>query len=234
MFPVILSIGPVTVSSLGLFFALAFIFGGFSVWRKAKEEHYEDDDIFDAIFLAFFGGIVGARLLYVLLHFSDFGFSLAKWINLEYSNGFTWLGFLFGVMYVLRLVAKKKKWSFYEFADISVYGIITAHLLIRIGQFLDGSYVGSQTSLPIGLVFPGLEGRRHPLPLYEIAILLFIYFLIKWLDKHYRLFTWYQNSRGEANPGFLWLTYLAFFSLFQFLFDYMAVREPVFWMFSSY
>ncbi|MGI5827490.1 MAG: prolipoprotein diacylglyceryl transferase [Patescibacteria group bacterium] len=234
MFPVILAIGPITISSLGLFLTLAFFFGGFSVWRRAKEEHYEDDDIFDVIFLSFFGGIVGARLLHIFLNFPDFRFYLSRWFSLAYSNQFSWLGFLIGMMYVLFLLAKKRKWKFYEFADISVLGLISAQILLLIGQFLDGSYVGKQTGLPWGLEFPGLEGKRHPLPLYEIGILLVIYFLIKWLDKRYRLFSWYQNNRGEANPGFLWLTYLAIFSVSQFLIDYVSIRTTVFWIFSSY
>ncbi len=230
----IAAIGPFTISSLGLFLALAFFFGSFSIWQRAKEEHYEDNDIFDTIFLAFFGGIIGARLAYILLNFNDFGFDFGKWINLSYSNHLSWFGFLIGLMYLLRLVAKQKKWEFFHFADGAVFGVIVAQILLRVGQFLDGSYVGAMTSLPWGLVFPGIEGARHPLPLYEIMVMIGTYFLLRWFDKHYRLFSWYQDNRGEAQPGFLWLTYLTVFLISQFIFDFMSVRYPVFWVFTLY
>jgi phosphatidylglycerol:prolipoprotein diacylglycerol transferase len=234
MFPVLASFGPISVSSIGFFIALAFFFGGFGIWKKAKEEHFEDDDIFDALFLTFFGGLIGARLFYILLHFSQFGFDLARWINLAYSNQFSWLGFLAGTMYVLSILAKKKKWDYFAFLDYSVLGVIAAQLLVRIGQFLDGSYVGVATNFITALPFPGMEGRHHPLALYDFLLTIFVFYLIKALDKQYRLYKWYQNNRGEAQPGFLWLSYLLAFSIIQFGLDFFDVRKTLLLVFSSY
>jgi phosphatidylglycerol---prolipoprotein diacylglyceryl transferase len=204
----------------------------FSIWKRAKDEHYEDNHIFDVIFLGIFGGIVGARLFYILFNFPDFGFRIGRWFNLAYSNQFSWLGFLLGFIYVVKIFAKKKKWDFFKFADLSVFGIIIAQVFIRFGQFLDGSYVGTQTNLPIGLNFPGIVGARHALSLYEIPIFVIAYFLIRWFDRHYRLFSWYQGDRGEARSGFLWQTYLTIYTSLQFFLDFLYERKTIFWIFS--
>ncbi len=227
MFPVILSIGSFTISSLGLFLFLAFFWGSFEIFRKMREEHFEDEEIFDLIFLGLFGGIIGARLLYILAHISDFGLNVIKWINLSINNQFLWLGFIIGMMYILRLVAKRRKYDFFGVLDLMVNGIITAQILVRIGQFLDGSYYGIITNLPWALKFPGIEGKRHPVQLYEIIILVIIQLLIKWLDKRYRLFKWYQDQRGEAKTGFLWLTYMFIFTLSQFYLDFLFERQTI-------
>jgi len=77
------------------------------------------------------------------------------------------------------------------------------------------------------------EGRQHPLSLYEIPFLFFLIWLIKYLDKHYRLYKWYRGSRGEAKPGFLWLSYLFWLTIFHFIIDFVFLRQTAF-LFISY
>lgn len=232
LFPVVASFGPFTISSLGLFIALAFVFGSFQIWKKMKEEHFEDNDIFDIIFMSFFGGLIGGRLFAILFDFGTFGFDIGKWLSLSYSNQFSWIGFIIGLMYVYSVTSKKRKFEYYKLLDLSVFGVIFTQILIRFGQFLDGSYVGIVTSLPIGLHFPGLEGDRHPLQLYEIIVFVGSLFLIKFFDKHYRLYSWYQDNRGKAHPGFLWLVYLFILLITLFILDFIDVRNTLFWFIS--
>lgn len=39
----------------------------------------------------------------------------------------------------------------------------------RLGNFIEGSVVGSATDLPWGLIYGNVEGARHPVALYESA-----------------------------------------------------------------
>jgi prolipoprotein diacylglyceryltransferase len=233
MFPVIAAFGPITISSLGVLIALAFFLGGFGVWRKMREEHFEDEDIFDVIFLSFFSGMIGSRIFYILFHFDKFGFNFKKWLNLAYSNQFSWLGFLLGMMYMVHMLARRKKWDYWKAIDLTVWGVIVAQVLVRIGQFLDGSYVGIETNSVLGLDFPGI-GKRFPINVFEAVTFLLVFYLMKWLDKHYRLYKWYQTKKGEAQPGFLWLSYLFIFALFHFSIDFFIDRNILFLVFSSY
>ena len=168
-----------------------------------------------------------------LINIDKFGLYLGRWLNLAFDNGFSWIGFVLGFMYVLKVVSTHKKWQMFEIADLSVFGIIIAQIFFRIGQFLDGSWIGKVTFSPLGLNFPGVEGARHPLSLYEIPVLFIIYFLLTWLEKRYRFFTWYQNDRGEAKPGFLWQTYIILLLSESFVLDWVFdKRNVILWIIS--
>ena len=101
--------------------------------------------------------------------------------------------------------------------DLAVFAVIWAQIWVRLGQFFAGDFVGRQTDFILALPFPGLEGRHYPIQLFEIGFLLVVFFWLKRLEKHYRLFTWYQDKKGEAQPGFLALVYLFSYSSFRFL-----------------
>lgn len=227
MFPVLFNFGPITITTLGLFSVLSFFFGGFLIWRKAKQEHIEDTDIFDLIFISLFAGLIGGRLVFILSNYENYGLNFQQWLDPVNSHGFAWFGFLLGWMIGAKWICHNKKWTFFKIADISVFGVITAQILLRIGQFFDSSFVGSNTNLPWGLPFPGFEGRQHPLSFYEIPFLLFLAWLLKYFDKHYRLYSWYRGSRGEAKPGFLWLSYLLILSILHILLDFVFTRQPI-------
>lgn len=228
-----MSLGPITISSIGFFLFLSFLLGSFLFWRKAKEEHFDDADIFDLIFLTLIVGIIGARLFYILINLDKFGFNIGRWFNLNFDNGFSWLGFLIGYMYVLKGVCKHKKWNFFEIADLSVFGIVLGQIFYRFGQFLDGSYLGKTTNLPIGFIFPGQNIARHAVTLYEILFLIILYLILKKFEKSYRFFSWYQTDRGEARAGFLWLSYLLTLVGFNIGLDFLfETRTLIFWVIS--
>jgi phosphatidylglycerol:prolipoprotein diacylglycerol transferase len=222
MFPVLFTLGPVAISSLGVFISLAFVFGSFVVWKRAREEHIDDEDVFDILFISLLGGVVGGRLLFVIFHFQRFGFDLSRWLNLSYSNEISWVGFLLGGMYMLSKVCKRKKIEVAQFLDVGVLGVIIAHIFYRFGQFFDGSYLGIVTSLPVGVNFPGVIGARHPLQLYEILVFVVVYFILKFSERRYRLFGWYQDSRGNAKPGFLWHVYVLILIVLSISLDFIT------------
>lgn len=218
MFPTLLQIGPIAISSQGLFLALAFLVGSFLVWRKGREENFDLEPLMDAVFLASAAAFLGARILFVVFQPHK---SLALAFNFSKYPGFSYFGALFAGVFLLRFFAHRRKWDFYKLSDVLVFGLLPAHILIRIGNFLDGSFYGRATSLPWGIRFPGLESKVHPLALYEIFFLIGLFFLIRKLERQYRLFEWYRNKRGEALPGFLFLSYLLFYSFFRFLIEFL-------------
>ena len=68
MKPTLFSIGSLTVTSFGLFIALSFVVGIFVVWKIAKSYDLEVEKVIDLVLLTFFGGLVGARILFVVLN----------------------------------------------------------------------------------------------------------------------------------------------------------------------
>jgi prolipoprotein diacylglyceryl transferase len=67
----------------------------------------------------------------------------------------------------------------------------------RIGNFIEGGVIGSVTTMPWGVVFPGVDGPRHPVALYDGAKnLLLVPILILVLRR-------WPAGRGVATGAFL-------------------------------
>ncbi|MGD9015167.1 MAG: prolipoprotein diacylglyceryl transferase, partial [Candidatus Omnitrophota bacterium] len=68
MHPVIVKFGPVTIYSYGLMLVLAFSIATFLVGREGKRQGLNPELFFNLSFLILLSGIVGARLLYVIIN----------------------------------------------------------------------------------------------------------------------------------------------------------------------
>lgn len=69
----------------------------------------------------------------------------------------------------------------------------------RIGNFIEGGVIGSVTTMPWGVIFPGVDGPRHPVALYDGAKnLLLVPVLILVLKR-------WPAGRGVATGAFLLL-----------------------------
>ena len=220
MFPVLFSFGSFSISTLGVLSFLAFLVGLFLFWRRGKEEGLEEEKLLDLAFLGAFLGLITGRLGFILEHWPQFNWNLSYWLDFQKHGGFSFWAGVGGEILLLWFLRKKTKWDFWIVSDMLIFSVIVAQVLVRLGQFLDGSFIGKSTDLAIGLGFPGIEGKRFPVQLFEAAFAGGLYFWLKHLEKQYRLFTWYQDKRGEAQPGFLVLTYLFFYSGFRFLLDF--------------
>lgn len=191
MFPTILQLGPITISSLGVLTALGFFFGSFLVWQRGREEYFEEDFLMDGILLVVMVGLIAARTWHIILNWSA-SWRIASFISifdLVKKPGFSWQGGLLAGIFTLIVYCKKKKWDFYKFADLSVFGVVLGLILGKIGLFLN--------SLSFQSVF-----------LFEAILLIIVYRLLLVFDKNYRTYEWYKNKRGEANFGFLFLSFL--------------------------
>lgn len=228
MLPVLLSIGPIKIYSYGLFLALAFLVGSFVFFRRAKEAAFEEEKIFDSIIWTVLFGLLGARIYYLLFNFPDFGFNPLKWFWLTRYGGLSFHGGLLGGTFGLFLFTKREKWDFWQTADIAVFGLSLGQVIGRIGCFLNGCCFGIQTDLPWGVVFVGLEGRRHPTQIYEALFVLFIFFLLLKLERRYRLFSWYKGKSDKAAPGFLALSYLIFYNFGRILLENLR-GDSLYW-----
>jgi len=191
MFPVLFEIGPVKIYSYGLFMALAFLVGSFVVWKKAKEEAFDEGKIFDGIIITTFFGLMGARLHFILFHFEHFGFDIIKWLWLTRYVGLYFYGGLFGGVLGLFWFTRRQKWDFWQIADIVVFGFSLAQIVAKIGCFFN---------------------KKDFTQIYEAILVFFIFYLLLKLERKYRLFDWYRGKKDKAEPGFLSLFYLILYS----------------------
>src|SRR5688500_4885821 len=96
MLPVILTLGPVTISSLGLLLVLAFLLGTFLIWRLARAWEVNNEVLLDAVFFTTIFAFLGARIYFVLVNFNFFSQNILGILNIFRLPGFSFWGGFFG------------------------------------------------------------------------------------------------------------------------------------------
>lgn len=203
MWPNIFTIGTFSLKTITVFFLVALFISAFIFWKKGKEEHYNEFELMDVFFQALVAGLVAGRIGYVVHYFPTIGFNVLSWFDIFTYPGIHGLSALLVAGLTLYRVAKKKKWDAFEILDFWVISLAYGLSVIFLGLFFDGTYYGYETQLPIGVLFPGLFTKHHPLQIY-VSLLFFISaFYLSKVEYRYRTFEWYRAGKKAAQTGFL-------------------------------
>ena len=151
MHPILFEIGPLTVYSYGVMLALAFVVGIWFATRQARREGVPANTILDLSLVALITGIIGARILFVLLnldYYSKHPFeSIMFWQGgLIYSGGLI-LGTLCAILFL-----KVRRLNIWKVVDICAPSLALGQVVGRIGCFLNGCCFGKPVSW--GIKFP--------------------------------------------------------------------------------
>lgn len=186
MFPVLFSIGGFSVSSFGVFLALAFLFGVFLIWRLSRAWDLSEEKILDLILLSFLGGLLGARIFFVAEHLSSF-LSLEKILLVNKYPGLSFWGGFLGSWLALYFFSRKFKMDFWQIADITAVGFLGGLILGNLGCFLGGCGVGMQSNLFLAAPMVGVIGKRFPVQILEALFLSWVLIRIWGKATHFHL-----------------------------------------------
>ncbi len=197
MFPEILSLGPFAIRSYGLMLIISVLLGIYYVYKMSKDTEFNFNELLTITYILVFGGILGARLFYVLFHISEFQGRWMATINPFGSDQFGIAGLnLYGGVIVAVigsfLYIRFKKLPVLRLFDLFAPTIGIGLLFTRIGCFLNGCCFGTPTDLAWGVSFPTDSmpfyvfgsAHLHPAQLYSslYGLLLFVY--LHWRLKH--------------------------------------------------
>jgi phosphatidylglycerol---prolipoprotein diacylglyceryl transferase len=181
MYPELFRVGNFGISSYGVMAAIAFLVAYWLSSLEFKRRGLDEKLLGNFLIAAMVGGMVGAKILYVLenIPFSEL---VRNPIPYLFSRGgFTYYGGLFGGALLMWVVAYKNKMSFWTLGDAIAPAVAIAYAIARIGCFLVGDDYGVPSNLPWAIAFPkGLpptDVRVHPTQIYEIilSVIIFIY-----------------------------------------------------------
>jgi phosphatidylglycerol---prolipoprotein diacylglyceryl transferase len=233
VYPFVLHLGSFEITGYGLMMMVAFLMGGWLIGLELRRRGLAEDYAADIVAAAVVGGIIGAKLWYVVLT-GDPGAILSR-------GGLVWYGgFLGGALAVILNGWRLRvplRWTM----QLTAPALAAAYALGRVGCFLVNDDYGRPSTLPWAMKFPrGLPATTagnmeqlfgipvpagtdpstvlavHPTQLYEVAIMLGVFMLL-----------WRLRNNGRP-IGWLFGLYLALAGVERFLVEIVRAKDDRF------
>jgi phosphatidylglycerol:prolipoprotein diacylglycerol transferase len=234
-------LGGQPITSFGVFMLLAFLTAGYVLRAELQRVNEDPDKAWDFVFMAVIGGILGAKLYYLLLNFPSL---IEDPIRMVFSRGgLVWYGgFLLATALVIREI-RRQGLSVPVMADLIAPALALAYAVGRIGCFLVGDDWGLPTDSFLGVRFPqgapattvqnieqmfgitvdpalieeyGNVVPVHPTQLYEVGMSTLIFFIL-----------WRIREHGHQK-GWLFMLWLGCAGVERFLVEFLRAKDDRF------
>ena len=203
MYPVLIQLGTFELRSYGIIVALSFFLGLWLSTKEAKRRGLDPALIQDFALYALVGGLIGARLYFVLFSKPSYFLQNPWEIVAIWHGGIGIIGALLGGLVTALWYCRRKKLSFWRFADTLAPGVVLGQAAGTLACLLNGDSYGKRTDVAWAITYTDprsmapLNVPLHPIELYEIVIYLLVFLLV-----------WRTREKYKTD-GFLFLTYLA-------------------------
>ena len=145
--------GDLAISPHGIGIAVGYLFGAWILMHEGPKRGVTVEHINSMVFWSLIGTIIGARLFYVIGHFSEFdsiGEMLALW-----RGGLTLLGGIAGAVLINVPLFRRYGYSFFQVMDGAVIGLAFGIAFGRIGDLIIGDHLGKPTSWLLAWQYQG-------------------------------------------------------------------------------
>ncbi|MEM7048838.1 MAG: prolipoprotein diacylglyceryl transferase family protein [Acidobacteriota bacterium] len=206
---------PLRITSYGAAMALAIIVGWLLVSHFGRQRLPQAPwaDFYFGIIL---GGLLGAKLLLVVVRWPDLRSGAASWGSVLAAGGI-WLGGVLGALVVGGWFVLRHRLPPARTADTLFLGLPLAHAIGRAGCLLTGCCYGDRCDLPWAIVYTDPAAQEiagtplgvplHPSPAYEMVAELINFTVLLLL-----------NRRRPA-PGALAATWMALYGSQRFMLE---------------
>jgi phosphatidylglycerol:prolipoprotein diacylglycerol transferase len=211
--PIAVQFGPITLRWYGILMATAMALGLWLAHRDARRRGLDAESLLKAAELALLGGLLGARLYYVLFNL-DYYTQFPGKIIAVWEGGLAIHGGIIGGILVGGGYALVRRLPLATYLDIAAPSLALGQAIGRWGNFFNEEAFGTPTDLPWKLyISPAhrpIEYAQaeffHPTFLYESL----------WDAVVFALLTWVFRTRVREAPGALFLVYLGLYSCGRF------------------
>jgi phosphatidylglycerol:prolipoprotein diacylglycerol transferase len=224
--PIFFAFGGFTVYWYGFLITMAIILGTLlSIKYVNRFFGFDIDTMLTAVIWLIIGGMVGARLVFVILKWSFFA---GDWIQiLHYTQGGLSIhGAILGGLAALAIYAHMAKLPVLKFANLFIPAVVLGQAIGRFGNFFNQEAFGGPTDLPWKMfVSPEFRPETlqtvvffHPTILYEsIGLLIILVVLLSLLKR---------------NPSVLFGWYLVLYSSLRFVIEFFRIDSDMWEMFT--
>lgn len=213
--PIAFHIGTWPVYWYGIFAAAGFI-AAMAHWNITGAKLGYGPDVGSEIALwVMLGGILGARMAFVIANGDDFYADPIKILKLH-EGGLIFYGGAIGGALATALYAWRRRFSLLSFGDFIITALPLGHALGRIGCFTRGCCYGAPCpDSSMGVLVMGV--LRYPVQLYEAAANLLIYAVLL-------IMTFGVKRRG---PGLVLAVYAGMYGTARFFLEYVRGDDRV-------
>jgi phosphatidylglycerol:prolipoprotein diacylglycerol transferase len=222
MYPILFEFGGFQIRSYGVIVALSFIIALWMSTREAERKGLDPKLVQDFAIYGLIGGIIGARLYFVLFSAPRHFFNNPWEIFAVWSGGIGIIGPLLGGFLVAVWFCHRKGISLLRFGDTLAPGIALGQTVGQLACLLNGDSYGRPTDLPWAITYTDphslapLNIPLHPIEIYEMGAY-FLVFLLVWKTR--------RNYRAN---GLAFLTYLAGYGVARFAVEFFRGDPAVF------
>ena len=208
MHPELIRIGSFALPSYGVLMAIAFLAALWLLRRRAPSFGIDKEAASDVGIWLLLSGLVGAKLLLVIVEWPTYVTSWSGFANLARAGGVFYGGLLGAILATVVLLARRHI-SFWTFADAAAPSVALGQAFGRVGCFLAGCCWGKECSLPWSVTFTDPKAHEnvgvplglplHPTQVYEIlGTLALCVLLVKFETRRYSGETFARYLFGYA------------------------------------
>ena len=212
-----IELGPLTLQTFGISFAAAFLAAGALIGVRLKELGKPVDWAYEIGFSALAGGIIGARIDFLLENWDEASEDLLG--NIFSGSGLVWYGGAIGGAIGVFLWAWYRGYLGTALLDLAAPALALGYAVGRIGCQLsgDGDY-GEPWDGPWAMSYPDgtvpTTDEVHPTPVYETLAM----GLVAWV-------LW--RLRNRLTGGLLFALYLVLAGTERFLIEFIRRNDDV-------
>lgn len=211
---------PIPLYTHGLMIGIGVVMAYLLAYRRLKRLQGLSFATLDyTVLVAVLGGLVGARVFYVVLNHRLYG-SIVEMLKI-WEGGLVSFGGIIGGVFCGLLFLHRKRENIWKWADALVPYFFFGWGVARIGDFLSWSEIGTPTALPFGVAVDG-DVPRHAAQLYTTIVMIVFFFVFRFLYKR-----WSEKPGLVASVAVL--AYGVFRFLIEFIRDYPDNEYPFFY-----
>lgn len=196
----------------GIMAALGYL-GVMLYWSQmAKRDHVRPG--FSSLLASWLliGGILGARIAYILANIGYFLTNPLEMIRID-QGGLVFYGGFIGAIIAFLILSHRKHFARWPLGDLILSGLPLGHAMGRIGCFLNGCCYGKACSIPWAVTMHQMA--RHPVQLYEAAFNFALFALLVTLYLH------------KKRDGIIYVAYCLIYPVLRFSLEYLRGDERI-------
>lgn len=225
MHPVLIHLGPITLHSYGVLVASGILLALWLARRQAPKMGLDPDDVWNLGIYMVLGGLVGAKLWYVLENAGYYVENPGELFSMSTIQAAgVWYGGFLTALLVAAIYVRKAKMAFLPLVDTFAAPLALGHGIGRLGCFSAGCCWGKPTELGWGVTFTSEYAAQtvgvplgialHPTQLYEATTELLAFAFLLWFASRRKFagqvfaayLMWYGVARGSieffrGDPG---------------------------------